>query len=356
MNAQGYKNQQGMVLILAMFIVALVTTIVVSVSWRFTLNQARNENRWHGSQARMYLESGEQAAIQALLIDLETEQAKVDHRLEQWAMRVEAPMDEGYIAGQIEDAHGRINVNLLKPPFIDRANFQDDAAYRKALENRPKYSPAQLRFMRLLQMIELEEGTMEMGEVVELMDAIADWLDQDQNPTGFGGAEKSYYEDQEPPVNIADGPMTTVSDLLVIKGMTPEIYEKILPYVIALPEDAKMNINTVPDALLRTFGPSGKNPIVQPLEDPDWQALVEDRNAQQEGYQDVKSFVESPLVSALLKDEAGNVDEGEFTVRSHYFIVHSETLVGEQVRRGKSLLFRNDKGEVHVIRRTDANF
>lgn len=47
---------------MALLVVALVTTIVVSVSWRFSLDMARNENRWHGSQARAYMEGGEQLA------------------------------------------------------------------------------------------------------------------------------------------------------------------------------------------------------------------------------------------------------------------------------------------------------
>jgi general secretion pathway protein K len=68
-------GERGVVLIMALLIVVLVTTVVVAVSWRFTLNMARNENRWHGSQARAYLEGGEQLARKVLRDDL-TENAR----------------------------------------------------------------------------------------------------------------------------------------------------------------------------------------------------------------------------------------------------------------------------------------
>src|SRR5690606_9506515 len=91
---------------------ALVTTIAVSVSWRFNLSMARNENRWHGSQARAYLEGGEQLA--RLMLREDAQLGNTDHLGEMWAQPSEPmPTDEGWIRGRIEDAHGRINLNLL---------------------------------------------------------------------------------------------------------------------------------------------------------------------------------------------------------------------------------------------------
>lgn len=345
-------GEGGMILIMALLIVALVTSVVVAVSWRFTLSMARNENRWHGSQARAYLEGGEQLARKILREDaMETQH---DHLAEMWAQAGEPlPTDEGWIRGTIEDAHGRFNLNLLTPPPPPQ---QGQGKQQAPLDNsnatlQDRFSESQKRFIRLLQTFELESGPVTPQAAVEIMEGIQDWLDADDQPSGFGGAERDYYEGLDPPYPITNGPMTGVSELSLIKGMTPEIYKKLEPWVIALPADVKMNINTLKPELLRALN---RKDVLQPLEEADWQALVNERNAAKEGFTDVNAFLSSPGVQAVLGDTS-QFDAADLVASANYFIFAAETLVGEQVRRSKTLLFRGN-GDVVVVRRTDANF
>ena len=339
------KQQRGMALILAMFIVVLVTIVVVSVSWRFQLSMARNENRWHGSQARAYLEGGEQLARKVLIED--AKESQNDFLREMWAQTGDPlPTDEGWIRGKIEDAHGRINLNLLKPPPPKTPN-ENDPPKNPA----DRFSAPQRRFIRFLRSIELESGLMEPDTIMGIIDALQDWLDPDNEPSGFNGAERSYYESLDPPVIMTNGPMTSVSELLLVKGVTPELYQKLLPYIIALPEDVKMNINTVAPEILRAFN---RKEDLEPLTEADWETLVQERNMPEFGYNDIKTFAESPVVQGILGD-ANQFDTNDLVTSSNYFLFFGETLVGEQVRRSKSLLFR-DKGNVVVVRRTDGNF
>lgn len=339
-----------MVLIMALLIVVLVTTVVVAVSWRFTLNMARNENRWHGSQARAYLEGGEQLARKVLRDDL-TENAH-DHLGELWAQAGEPlPTDEGWIRGTIEDAHGRFNLNLLKPPAPQGGQQQRRRGNSNA-ELQDRFSEHQKRFIRLLQTIQLEEtGPVTLQAAIEIVEAIQDWLDPDDQPSGFGGAEADYYQGLNPPYPITNGPMTSVSELSLIKGVTPALYERLVPLVIALPEDVQMNVNTLKPELLRALN---RKDVLQPLEEAEWQSLVEERAAAQEGYLDVNAFLDAPVAKALFYD-ATQFDATGLVTASSYFIFSAETLVGEQIRRSKSLLFRGN-GDVMVVRRTDSNF
>ncbi len=335
-------RERGMALVLSLFIVVLVTAIVVSVSWRFQLGMARNENRWHGAQARAYLEGGEQLARKVLIDDaLESQN---DHLREIWAQSGDPlPTDEGWIRGRLEDAHSRFNLNLLIAPVVDPTKpppLPED-----------KYSAMQRRFIRFLQMIELEDGFLDLAEAIAIVDAIQDWLDPDSNPFGFNGAERSHYDSLDPPVMIANGPMQSVSELLLVKGMTPELYEKLVPYIIALDESVKMNINTVTPEILRAFN---RKELLEPLNESEWQALVEERNLPELGFNEVKDFANSPVVQAILGDNK-QFDTANLTTASSYFLFFGETLVGEQVRRSKSLLVRA-RGQVEVVRRTDANF
>ncbi len=343
-------SQNGMALILALFIVVLVTSVVVSVSWRFQLSMARNENRWHGAQARAYLEGAEQLASMALMADLKDPvEGPVDHLRDIWAQSGDPlPTDEGWVRGRLEDAHARFNLNLMVPP--PRPANDKGKPPKEPLD---QYSAMQKRFIRFLQLIELEEtgGPVELDQAVGIVEALQDWLDEDNQPSGFNGAEESHYRSQDPPINITNGPMTSVSEFLLVKGVTPELYSKLLPYIIALPDDVKMNINTVSPPVLRAF--NRKNTL-EPLNEADWQALVEERNLPELGHESVKAFADSPVVQGILGDEK-QFDTENLVVSSHYFLLFSETLVGEQVRRGQSLLFRDDSN-VQVVRRTDANF
>lgn len=194
---------------------------------------------------------------------------------------------------------------------------------------------------------------MDVSQAVEITQAVQDWLSTGDSPTGFGGAGQDYYASLDPPYPMTRGPMTTVSELSIIRGVTPEIYEQLLPYVIALPEDVTMNVNTMPDLLLRTLN---RKDNLMPLTEPELEMLVEERNAALEGFNDVSMFTNSPVVQGILGGQE-EFDTSHLGVASSFFLLFGETEVGEQVRRGKSLLFR-DRAQrtVDVVRRTDANF
>lgn len=337
---------------MALLIVVLVTSVVVAVSWRFMLSMARNENRWHGSQARAYMEGGEQLARKVLREDL-IETGNIDHLAEVWAQAGEAlPTDEGWVRGTLEDAHSRFNLNLLLPP--QQQNNPNGQRNPSSQNTDPwsSFSESQRRFVRLLQTFELEAGPLQPQEAMEIVYAIQDWLDPDDQPSGFGGAEADHYQSMDPPYPITNGPMTSVSELSLIKGVTPELYEKLVPLVIALPkDDVKMNINTLKPELLRALN----NKAIQlPLDEEEAQVLVDERNAATEGFTDVGMFLDTPGVINVLGGKE-NFDSSDLVTASNYFIFSGETLVGEQVRRSKSLIFRNGN-EVDVVRRTDSNF
>ncbi len=350
LNKRTGTRERGVVLIMALLIVALVTTIVVSVSWRFGLAMARNENRWHGSQARAYMEGAEQLARKALFDDL-METGQLDHLNELWAQMAEPlPTDEGWIRGTIEDAHGRINLNNLirptpTPPKPGQGGGSQDPW--------DMLSSTQRLFVRLLQTIELEEGPITYQAAMELVDAIQDWLDPDDQISGYGGAEGDFYRDMDPPYPITNGPMTNVSELSLIKGMTPELYERLLPLVIVLPFGEKMNVNTLKPEILRGIN---RKTVYLPLTAEEGQRLDEERRSAQEGFKAVADFFAGPEAGNLFGQD---VEQDIFDIWSRYFLFSSETLVGEQVRRSKTLLFRGQldgKNHVHVIRRSDANF
>jgi hypothetical protein len=54
----------------------------------------------------------------------------------------------------------------------------------------------------------------------DVADAILDWLDTDEQPREYG-AEADYYATLDPPYGAKNGPLETVEELLLVKGVTP---------------------------------------------------------------------------------------------------------------------------------------
>ncbi|HEY3132110.1 MAG TPA: general secretion pathway protein GspK [Acidobacteriota bacterium] len=56
-----------------------------------------------------------------------------------------------------------------------------------------------------------------------IVDSLIDWIDQDQD-VHLNGAEDSYYMSLPEPYHCKDGPLDNTEELLLVKGITPEIF------------------------------------------------------------------------------------------------------------------------------------
>ena len=61
------------------------------------------------------------------------------------------------------------------------------------------------------------------ADVPTIIGAVQDWIDKDDD-THVNGAESDYYEGLNPPYRSKNGPIDDLSELLFIKGITPDIY------------------------------------------------------------------------------------------------------------------------------------
>src|SRR5262245_14518963 len=60
------------------------------------------------------------------------------------------------------------------------------------------------------------------GMTEDVADAILDWMDTDDEPREFG-AEVDYYSSLDPPYGAKNGPVDTVEELLLVRGVTPQL-------------------------------------------------------------------------------------------------------------------------------------
>lgn len=60
------------------------------------------------------------------------------------------------------------------------------------------------------------------GMTEDIADAILDWIDEDDEPREYG-AEYDFYSSLDPPYAPKNGPLETVEELLLVRGVTPDL-------------------------------------------------------------------------------------------------------------------------------------
>ncbi len=85
-----------------------------------------------------------------------------------------------------------------------------------------------------------------------ITESVLDWRDEDNDKRDFG-AEKFEYLLLKKPYDCKNGPFESLEELLLVRGMTPEILKSIRPYITVY-GSGKVNLNTAPDAVLKVLG------------------------------------------------------------------------------------------------------
>lgn len=83
-----------------------------------------------------------------------------------------------------------------------------------------------------------------------LVHSLLDWRDEDDLARAQG-AEADYYRQLPTPYAIRNGPLLSVEELLLVRGMTPELLREIEPLVTMLPlTELRVNLNAAPVEVL----------------------------------------------------------------------------------------------------------
>jgi general secretion pathway protein K len=223
-------RQRGVALITAIVLVAIATVLAVHIGTRASLDLRRTSGLISLDQGWHVALGAEAWAIQVLRDDREDSQT--DDLSEAWAQPLPPlPVDGGEMRGALEDMQGRFNVNnlVVHDPTTNELTVNEVSIER--FEQLLTFAGADPRWARIL----------------------ADWLDEDTVPGFPEGAEDGTYLAQNPPYRAANGPVTTATEMLALPGMTLEEYERIRPYVAALPVGTTINVCTAAAPVLTSL-------------------------------------------------------------------------------------------------------
>jgi general secretion pathway protein K len=345
-------DQHGSALILALLIAAMVALISVRFAEAFLLQLNQVESQDNTRLLSVYLSGAEQLAAQLLVADAQSNQAgNLDHYQESWAQSVPAlPTDHGWLQVRLTDAQSLFNLNNLSI----KTAYSNDAGAPLTV----RLSPAQKQFVRLLQ--SFEDYPVSEADAVLMTEALTDWIDNDDQTSGPGGAESLYYstsfsssfsssysssaqdaQSLTDSVQAANQPLFDISELYLIRHFTPDIVERLGPWVVVLPVPTAMNINTAPARLLATINQPDR---LQPLEIADVQRLLEIR--QQRVLGTTADFFALPPMLELVPDaetSSGSTQAALYAVNSDWFHLHSQVAVNESSTRWVSLLGRSEQ-------------
>lgn len=95
-------------------------------------------------------------------------------------------------------------------------------------------------------------GQMSSVQATDIANAILDWVDEDDDFRS-GGAEEGYYAGLSPSYPCANAKFAVLEELLLVKGMTSEVFNKIKPFITVYSSGA-VNINTASRYVLEAIG------------------------------------------------------------------------------------------------------
>jgi general secretion pathway protein K len=251
------------------------------------------------------------------------------------------PVGDGTVSLKIIDLERKININTASPDLLQQV---------------------------------LTTMGVDADSISVVSDSIQDWIDTDDAPR-LAGAESDYYQTLTPPYYAKNAPIDDLSELLLIKGVTPEMYDpetyggsnttaspfqhklgfgnspgQAPDYPFGLKDvftpvsSGSVNINTagtnVLEALLGVDG-SVAAAIIQQRAGPDGI----DGTADDTPIRNVQLALQSAGVNQAAMTRFGRF----FTTRSSRFEVHVTAKIGDYSREYIAILFRASGTEIDVL-------
>jgi general secretion pathway protein K len=228
---------------------------------------------------------------------MDWQQKKPDQLVDKTPIISPEDTKDGYkIKSVITDAQALFNINNLAV-----ADYQFD-------------------FLRLLKII---EPKLKNSDATRITIAIHDWLTANNSPD-----IAAYYAGLNPGYKSPHTLMASASELRLVKGMTPTLYNKLLPNVIALPSTTPININNAPLAVMMSLSQSLTYPAAQ--------KVLQTRKT--------TPFLDTQTFTNLDALKSSHLDSGKVAVVSNYFLLETKVSIGQQQTILYTLLSRTAQG------------
>jgi general secretion pathway protein K len=260
---QPLTDQGGVALVVTLLIVTLVAVIVLDVNYLTRVDVHASANFRDGVRSYYLAKGGIHVTREVFSRNIQELEALKNALLLGGTQTL--PLGDGEVTVRVVDETGKINLNAL---VIDAGASQttppgggQQLVAPSTATDPQAASPWILIIQDLFQRLDIDPL---------LVDAIVDWIDIDDIPTGAGGAESTYYRSLDRPYTTRNGTMETIAELRLIRGFNDEVLLKLgarrvggivdpatNPYLTALPLPQgggwRVNLNTAPPLILSSL-------------------------------------------------------------------------------------------------------
>ena len=304
------SDERGIALLLTLLILTLLVALILEFdaeSRREYRDAAAFRDNFKATVlARAAVQAARGVLQQDSVKEKQTGQA-FDAPTDLWAFPItNYALGDGLLNAQIEDELGKLNLNDL--------GIAGDLVAKAATVK---------KFKRLFDLMQINP---------DLVDAIVDWVDDNevQEPAG---AESLYYQAQRPSYKAANNKLQTLLELRLIKGITPEIIEKLSKVVTVFPNEGGKLVN------INTAGPL----VLQALD----QRITQNMATEIIQARPFKTKVDLDRVSSF--EEIGKQLRNQYDVKSDFFSARMTVSVNEVTRNATVVLQRDSSTGISTV-------
>jgi general secretion pathway protein K len=258
------RRSRGVALLTAIILVAVAAVIATAIASRSGMDARRGAAVFTVEQSVQLAMGAEALAAYALRDNRQKNPQVVSAAQQSWAQPYgPVEIDHGAVLeAQLEDEAGKFNLNSL---VVNGAGGPQGQAQPPGASANPRngatlfggggaaVGAAQVVWVRNPRAFAQFQFLLEeLGINTDYAAKLLDWIDSDDQPTYPGGAEDSAYLAQQPPHLTPNMPITSVSELLAM-GMDRASYDRLVPFVTALPPNVALNLCTASGEVLDAF-------------------------------------------------------------------------------------------------------
>ncbi len=265
----------------------MIISFLVAMTLQLMMSADRQMSVAANAQERAKLDGMVLGGLNLVLAALQADQKEnnFDSNQDVWAHfdpeKLQGLTENLQVEIKIEDRSGRLPINLLLG--------DEDGRYRAIL-------------LRLLLSGRFALESQEQAEA--LLDALIDWLDEDDEERPLG-AESSYYQGLEAPYSCRNGAVLSEEELLLVRGMTSQIaygdqsHEGLFNFIDATSKVGKINLNTASLPVLMALHVDLNVEVAQELIDYRKETHNREKLAVQDWYNRVPGFPKGIDLSSL---------------------------------------------------------
>jgi len=231
-------KRRGFVLVVVLCMLICLAVLLLGFNYQSRTNLHTVDDFKKSAQALNCAKAGLNVAIAAIK---DTDDTKTNKTLLNPVSEENTfDIDDGKCSITITEESAKLNVNLLKDKNgrLNRAGIDQ-----------------LLRLIDLLNQEQSDHSHIGYG----LVPAIIDWTDGDDKVTYLpfikhenSGAESGYYGRLETPYRCRNASLGTTEELLLVKGITPQVFERMRDYITVY-GDGKININCAPKRVIESL-------------------------------------------------------------------------------------------------------